>query len=81
MNAAKDRMDPNAAMALAREHSKVIVAKGKKVLTFEMKKEPDEEALQKAMIGPSGWLRAPTFRRGKTLVVGFHQDAYDELFG
>jgi|TARA_B100000809_G_scaffold241774_1_gene265263 arsenate reductase-like glutaredoxin family protein len=31
--------------------------------------------------GRSGTLRAPTLRRGKTLVVGYSDELYDELFG
>lgn len=53
------------------------VAKGKKVLTFEPKKSSfDQEAFQKATIGPSGNLRAPAIRAGKTWLVGFSEDAY-----
>ena len=31
--------------------------------------------------GRSGTLRAPTLKRGKTLVVGYSDELYDELFG
>ena len=31
--------------------------------------------------GRSGTLRAPTLRRGKTLVVGYSDEMYGELFG
>jgi len=33
------------------------------------------------MLGPSGNLRAPTIRRGKTLLVGFNEDLYGSVFG
>jgi len=33
------------------------------------------------MLGPTGNLRAPTIRRGKTVIVGFNEDAFGELFG
>lgn len=61
---------------------KVVVAKGKKVLTFD----PQETSLGsaefvKAVLGPSGNLRAPTAKTGTTFLVGFHADAYDERFG
>lgn len=59
--------------------SKVIVAKGKKVVTFEPGKQDfDREAFEKAVIGPSGNLRAPTIRTGKTWFVGFSEEAYAE---
>lgn len=31
------------------------------------------------MLGPTGNLRAPTFRIGRTLVVGFHEETYRAL--
>jgi len=53
----------------------VIVAKGKKVRTFAPGKKADAEIVE-AMLGPTGNLRAPTIRRGKTVLVGFEDDAY-----
>jgi len=68
-------------MKLAKEVSKVVVAKGKKTLSFDMKKSPPgRQELLAAMLGPTGNLRAPTLRKGKTLVVGFNEDAYGALF-
>ena len=32
------------------------------------------------MLGPTGNLRAPTVRAGATLVVGFNEDAYVDVF-
>jgi hypothetical protein len=62
--------------------SKVIVAKGKKVVTFEtQKKDFDAEAMAGAVIGPSGNLRAPTIKVGKAWFVGFSEEAYAERFG
>lgn len=59
-----------------------MVARGKKVLTFKMKSDaPEDEELLKLMLGRSGTLRAPTLRRGKTLLVGFNTDAYSETLG
>jgi len=58
----------------------VIVAKGKKLDTFEPAgKAP--KAVVDAMLGPTGNLRAPTLRVGKTTLVGFSEDAYREVFG
>ena len=33
-----------------------------------------------AMLGPTGNLRAPTIRVGKTVVVGFADEVYQEIF-
>lgn len=42
-----------------------------------MKKSPPSDAdLLAVILGPTGNLRAPTLRVGKTLVVGFSEDAY-----
>ncbi len=58
---------------------RLIVAKGSKVTAFDLKKaRPDDDELIAAMTGPTGNLRAPTLRSGKTLIVGFHADSYDE---
>ena len=54
------------------------MAKGKKVLTFRPgKPDYDAEEVRKVAIGPSGNLRAPTLRAGKTWYVGFSEDAYN----
>lgn len=62
--------------------SRILVARGKKLLDFDMKKDPPaEDDLLKVAIGPSGKLRAPTLIKGKTVLVGFHEEAYEEIFG
>jgi arsenate reductase-like glutaredoxin family protein len=76
-DAGKDRRGREEALALARQADKVVVAKGKKVVSFDMKKDaPDDEALLAHLLGPTGNLRAPTLRKGKTLLVGFSEEAY-----
>ncbi|HAY78993.1 MAG TPA: hypothetical protein DCY79_04230 [Planctomycetaceae bacterium] len=61
--------------------NKLHVAKGKKVTTIDLKKtSPDEAELQKLVLGPTGNLRAPTLRKGKTLAVGFNQEMFEALF-
>jgi arsenate reductase-like glutaredoxin family protein len=75
-------MGADDALTLARRAKQVVVAKGKKVTRFETKsalKKPDE--LAAAMLGPTGNLRAPTILSGKTLLVGFNEEAYAEQFG
>ena len=42
---------------------------------------PDDDELLKVMLGRSGTLRAPTLRRGKTLLVGYNAAAYEETLG
>lgn len=45
------------------------------------KDEWTEDELLKVILGPTGNLRAPTFRVGKKMVVGFNAEMYSELFG
>ena len=81
VNAAKEKLRGENALALARQTSRVLVAKGKKVVTFDIKNNPpDDETLLKHLLGPTGNLRAPTVRRGKTLFVGFNEEAFTPLF-
>jgi arsenate reductase-like glutaredoxin family protein len=81
-HAKKETINAEGAIELARQAGEVYAAKGKKVVYLNMKKDqPDDEALSKLIVGPSGNLRAPTLRRGKTLVVGFHQETYEKVFG
>ena len=76
-DAGKERKGQAEAVALARVADRVIVARGKKVITFDMKKAPpSDETLAAHLLGPTGNLRAPTLRRGKTLLVGFSEEAY-----
>ena len=69
------------AIALAARASTVIVAKGKKLASFKVAGGASDEAID-AMLGPTGNLRAPTIRAGKTLLVGFNEQQYaDVLLG
>lgn len=67
------------AAELARAATRVIVAKGKKVQTFEPAGKA-AAAIVDAMLGPTGNLRAPTAVSGKTVIVGFNDDSYGEVF-
>ena len=67
------------AAGLAKQASKVIVAKGKKVTEFAGGTAGKD--VVDAMLGPTGNLRAPTIRRGKTVVVGFNEEAFEKVFG
>ncbi len=78
----KIRYSPEEALLLLEGISKLIVAKGKKLDVLEWKKDrPDDEALLALMIGPTGTLRAPVLRVGKTMLIGFSEEAYNMVFG
>ncbi len=81
VNAKKERIGPDEALVLAHSVSRIVVAKGKKVVDFNMKNNPpDDETVLKHLMGPSGNLRAPTIRRGKTLFVGFNEEGIRAAF-
>lgn len=67
------------AARLARAAGTIIVAKGRKVDEFGGGKASAEVIA--AMLGPTGNLRAPCIRAGKTLLVGFDEAAFERVFG
>jgi len=81
VDAGKQRYGAGDLVAVFAEANRVVVARGKRVLTFDLKatKLSDPE-FRKAVLGPSGNLRAPTLRTGKTVLVGFHADAFGDRF-
>jgi len=82
VNARKETLTQADALELAKAATHLYVAKGKKVVHLNLKKDaPDAATLTKLMLGPTGNLRAPVLRRGKTLVVGFDEATYKSLFG
>ncbi|HXY35245.1 MAG TPA: ArsC family (seleno)protein [Planctomycetaceae bacterium] len=82
VNAAKIRFEPKQALELVRQAGRVVVAKGKKVVDFDMKRNPpDDETLLAHILGPSGKLRAPIIRRGSTLLIGFAEDEFAKVLG
>ncbi len=60
--------------------SKLIALKGKKVSEFKGDTLGSADAIA-AMLGPTGNLRAPTIKLGKTLLVGFNEDIFAREFG
>ncbi len=81
-DARKQPHGPEEALALARTATQVVVGKGKKVITFDMtSRPPDDATLLAHLLGPTGNLRAPSLRVGKTLLVGFSPEAYREVLG
>jgi len=60
--------------------STLIALKGKKVQKFSIRHAVPEEAIA-ATLGPTGNMRAPTLRVGKTIIVGFNETIYAEVLG
>ena len=57
----------------------IRIAKGKKLDAFTGRDDPGSFVAK--MLGSTGNLRAPTLVIGKTLVVGFNEELYREVFG
>jgi hypothetical protein len=76
---ASQKLGRKEAGELAKGATKVIVAKGKKRSDFAGGKATKD--VVDAMLGPTGNLRAPTARVGKTVVVGFNDEVYSEVIG
>ena len=56
--------------------------RGKKIDRLDLKKNrPEDAAILALIIGPTGNLRAPTAKVGKTMLVGFNEEAYANVFG
>ncbi len=66
---------------MAREAHRLIAAKGKKVTTIDLRTAPPaDEILAGLMLGPTGNLRAPIMRVGQTILVGYNDQAFVDMF-
>lgn len=81
VNASK-KLGRDAALGMARQAQRLIAAKGKKVTAVDVSaKTPSDDELAALMLGPTGNMRAPTMRLGKTLLVGYHDQVFAEALG
>ncbi len=56
------------------------MAKGRKVVRFDLKNDrPADDELLANMLGRSGALRAPSFRTGRTFVVGYNAELLETV--
>lgn len=76
---ASKKLQAEDARNLLKKASGMTVAKGKKVSVFKGGRSANDEAVT-AMLGSTGNLRAPTIVVGKTLLVGFNEEVYSEVF-
>ncbi len=69
-----------AALAVVRDVDELWVAKGKKAVHVALAgARPGRAELLSLLLGPTGRLRAPTLRVGRTLLVGFNEEAYAKI--
>ena len=65
---------------MLRDVDELYVTKGKRVIRVDLRgARPPKAELLALLLGPSGNLRAPTIRKGRTLVVGFDEPTYAGL--
>jgi arsenate reductase-like glutaredoxin family protein len=82
VDARKERFEGKDALALLDDVDTLIVARGKSIARFDLKNDrPADDVLLAHLLGPSGNLRAPTARVGRTLLVGYSEEAYRGLLG
>ncbi len=65
------------AEALVAEAETIYVARGRK----QTELPASEPGAADLMLGPTGNLRAPVVRVGSTLIVGYHEEALNEVLG
>ena len=83
MDARKHRFGPADLEELFAGASKLVAAKRGKLVTFDLADgvPVGDRAFLGAVLGPSGYLRAPAIRRGKTWLVGFHPEGFASVLG
>lgn len=76
-DARKAPLSGDAALAVARDVDEIYSVRGKQVAHVDVtSSKPSKAELTALLIGPTGNLRAPTIRTGRTLVVGFDEATY-----
>ena len=79
-DAKKATIKGDAALGVLKDVDEVYAAKGKRLVHVDLKRgKPPRAELLGLLLGPTGNLRAPTLRKGRTLIVGFDEATYKRL--
>ena len=79
-DAKKATIKGDAALRVLDGVDQLYVAKGKNVVHVDLKAaKPPRAELLSLLLGPTGNLRAPTLRKGRTLIVGFDEATYSSV--
>jgi hypothetical protein len=82
VDAKKQTIKGDQALGVLAGVDQLYAAKGKRVVHVDLRKsKPDRAALLGLLLGPTGNLRAPTLRKGRTLLVGFDESTYRRVLG
>jgi arsenate reductase-like glutaredoxin family protein len=80
VDAKKTPINKNEALSIARQADEIWASKGSKLVHIDLRRsDPTDEQILAVVLGPSGNLRAPTLRVGKTLLVGFEETSYERV--
>ena len=79
-DAKKATIKGEAALAVLKGVDEIYAARGKQVVHVDLRRDkPPKANLLAVLLGPTGNLRAPTVRKGRTLIVGFDEATYKRL--
>jgi len=82
VDAKKQSIKGDQALGVLAGVDQLYAAKGRRVVHVDLRKgKPDRAALLALLLGPTGNLRAPTLRKGRTLLVGFDEPTYKQVLG
>lgn len=82
VNAKQSVMKEKDALRLLASADELWSMKGKRVVHVDLQKaQPSRADLLALVLGPTGNLRAPTIRKGRTIIVGFDEATYRRIFG
>ena len=82
MDAKKQTISGGYALSVLANVDDLYVVRGKRVVHVDLRKDkPDRATLLGLLLGPTGNLRAPTLRTGRTLLVGFDEATYRQVLG
>lgn len=79
VSASKTKIPLENAKDLLDSVDEIYSAKQNKVLHLDLKKKPSKEEIAAFILGPTGNLRAPAIKSGKTLIVGFNKELLEKL--
>lgn len=81
VDARKKTLGRDDALALLQQADELYVSKGTKLDHFDLRatKDPKSEIVE-MMLGPTGNLRAPALKVGRTLLIGFSEETYKTVF-
>ncbi len=75
----------SASRKLGRADAEALVAGAETIYVARGRKQTELQASEPGaadlMLGPTGNLRAPVVRVGRTLIVGYHEEALNQVLG